>query len=487
MVMVVTFYTQRIILQVLGASDYGIYNVVGGIVAMMLFLNSSLGSSSSRFLTYALGEGNVEEIKKTFSASLNLHICVAILVLILGETIGLWFLYNKLVIPTDRMDAAFWVFQFSVITAMINFTQVPYNATLIAHENMSIYAYVGLYEAFSKLAIVYLITISPIDNLIFYALLLMLNSAAIQFFYRFYTTRHYDECRFRLVKDKDLYKKLLNYSGWELFGGLAVVTQGQGINILLNLFFGPIVNAARAIAVQIQHAVTMFVQNFLVAVRPQVVKSMAEGDIIRMYNLTFYSAKFAYLLMLALVMPICFEIDFVLKTWLGDNVPENTNLFAVIVMLTYLMETYHLASLMPYHAIGKVNVGNMVGGSMMITSLPIAYILLKFGFPAYSAFISIFAVNFIQMFFGWWLLHHYVKYSYKDLIMKVYYPTFLISVIGMIPSIVIVNTMDEGWYRFILLLALTEAVLLSLSYNFGLNKEERVSLKSAVVNKFKKI
>lgn len=353
-IMVVSIYTSRVILDVLGASDYGIYNVVGGIVTMMSFLNGALGASSSRFLTYELGRGDQDKLNRTFSASLNLHICVALIVLILGETLGLWFFYEKLIIPADRIVAAFWVYQFSIITTMISFTQVPYNASLIAHENMSIYAYVGLYEAISKLVIVYLLLASPIDKLIFYGMLLMLNSIGIQLFYRFYTTKRYKECRFRIVKEKPLYKTLLSYSGWDLFGGVAVICQGQGINILLNLFFGPVVNAARAIAVQVQNAVSMFVNNFLTAVRPQVVKNFAEDNTDEMYRLTFNAAKFAYLLMLALVLPVCFEIDFILHLWLGKNMPSDTPIFAVLVLCTYLMETYHQASLMSYHAIGKI-------------------------------------------------------------------------------------------------------------------------------------
>ncbi len=485
-IMVVTFYTSRVILQVLGASDYGIYNVVGGVVTMMSFLNGALGSSSSRFLTYALGKGDRTEINSTFSASLNLHLGVALLVLIVGETIGLWFLYEKMIIPEDRMNAAFWVYQFSIITTMVNFSQVPYNATLIAHENMSIYAYVGLYEAFSKLAIVYLITISPIDNLIIYALLLMLNTIGIQMFYRYYTAKHYDECHFRLIKDRKLYKTLLNYSGWELFGGVAVVTQGQGVNILLNMFFGPVVNAARAIAVQIQSAVMMFVHNFLTAVRPQVVKSMADNDTERMYSLTFYAAKFAYLLMLALVLPLCFEINYVLNIWLGDNVPENTNIFAVIVLITYLMETFHLASLMAYHAVGRINIGNTVGGTLMISSLPISYLLLKMGLPAYSTFLAIFAVNFIQMFFTWWLLHHYVYYSYKTLLLKVYYPTIIITLFVSIIPVLLINMMEEGLLRFLLILFLSEIVLLILSYYIGLTNSERIKLRTLAISKIKR-
>lgn len=472
-VMAVSIYTSRAILEVLGVSNYGIYNVVGGIVTMMSFLNGSLGASSSRFLTYELGKGNQDKLDNIFSASLNLHICVALLVLILGETIGLWFFYEKLVIPSDRVFAAFWVYQFSIITTMVNFTQVPYNASIIAHENMSIYAYVGLYEAVSKLAIVYLLLISPIDKLIFYGLLIMLNSVGIQFFYRFYTTKRYKECHFRLVKDRELYKKLLSYSGWDLFGGLAIISQGQGINILLNIFFGPVVNAARAIALQIQNAVSLFVNNFLTAVRPQVVKSHAEDDDKRMLYLTFTSAKFAYLLMLALVLPVCYEINFILNIWLGKECPDNTAIFAVIILITYLMETFHSASLMSYHAIGKIKLGNIVGGSMMIMALPISYIALKLSAPAYSVFVVLFFVNLTQMFWGWIIVHRYVKFSYHNLIKTVYMPTMAITIISIIPPTLIVSNMSDGWLRFLVLFISTELILLLSVFYLGMSKQNR--------------
>lgn len=482
-VMVVTFYTSRVILAVLGASDYGIYNVVGGIVTMMAFLNGALSSSSSRFLTYELGTGNMEQLKKTFSASLNLHICVALLVLIVGETVGLWFFYEKLVIPDERMNAAFWVYQFSIITTMVNFTQVPFNASLIAHENMSVYAYVGLYEALSKLIIVYLLQIAPFDHLIIYALLLMLNTVGIQLFYRIYTSRKYNECRFNLVTDKTIYKKLLGYSGWDLFGGVAVICQSQGINILLNLFFGPVVNAARAITFQIQGALNQFVTNFLTAVRPQVVKSFAADDYHRMYSLTFSAAKYSYLLMLALMLPLCFEISFVLKIWLGDNVPENTYEFTLIVMITYLMETFHSASLMSYHAIGRIKTGNIVGGTLMILALPLSYISLKIGYPAYSVFIVIFCVNFIQMFFGWWLIRRYVHFNWNTLIYKTYVPTILITILSSILPYIIVTNMHEGWMRLIIVTVSIELPLLIMTFFVGIEKEDRVKIKTIMYNK----
>ena len=472
-IMVVAIYTSRVILDVLGASDYGIYNVVGGIVTMMSFLNGALGSSSSRFLTYELGRGNQDKLNRTFSASLNLHICVALIVLVLGETLGLWFFYEKLVIPEERITAAFWVYQFSIITTMISFTQVPYNASLIAHENMSIYAYVGLYEAISKLTIVYLLIISPMDKLVFYGLLLMLNSIGIQLFYRYYTTKRYEECRFRMVREKPLYKTLLGYSGWDLFGGVAVICQGEGINVLLNMFFGPVVNAARAIAFQIQNAVSMFVGNFLTAVRPQVVKNYAEKNTDEMYRLTFNAAKFAYLLMLALVLPVCFEINFILNLWLGKNMPPDTPVFAVLVLCTYLMETFHQASLMSYHAIGKIKLGNIVGGTLMICALPLSYVALKLGAPAYAVFIVIFFVNLTQMFWGWMIVHRYVAFSYMRLVKQVYVPTISISLIAVVSPLLLTHYMEQGWLRLIILGFVTEIIILMATYQIALGKKER--------------
>ena len=485
-VMIVALFTSRIILNTLGATDYGIYNVVGGIVTIVAFLNSALGGSTSRYLTFALGEGILEKQKKTFGAALNLHICIALLVLIVGETIGLWFFYEKMIIPEDRVSAALWVYQFSIVTTMISFTQVPYNASLIAHEKMSIYAYVGLYEAFSRLAIAYLITISPIDNLVFYGSLLLLNTIAVQMFYRWYAAKNFSECRFSLVKDKALYKQLLSYGGWDLFGNLAVVCQGQGVNLLLNVFFGPVVNAARAIAFQIQGAVLQFVSNFMTAVRPQVIKNYAEGNVERMYSLTFYTAKFSYMLMLALVVPICCEIKFILHLWLGDEAPEETALFAVLVLVTYTWRTFHIAALMPYHAIGNIKTGNITIGSLMIATLPIGYVLFKIGIPAYSVFLVIFAVEIVGMFAIFWLIHNYEYFPYLDIFRKILIPSTAVTLSTVALPLYIINFMEEGWLRLILVCVSSETILFLSAFYIGLNNSERTRIISFVKNKFKK-
>lgn len=483
-VMLVSLFTSRVILNTLGATDYGIYNVVGGIVTIVSFLNSALGASTSRFLTFALGEKNIQKQKSTFGACLNLHIGIALLVLILGETVGLWFFYEKMVIPDERMVAAFWVYQFSILTTMVSFTQVPYNASLIAHEEMSIYAYVGLYEAISRLIISYLITISPIDKLVFYGLLLLINTIVVQLFYRWYAVKHFEECRFSLVKDKVLYKRLLSYGGWDLFGNLALVCQGEGVNLLLNVFFGPVVNAARAIAFQIQGAVTQFVSNFMTAVRPQVIKNYAEGNVDKMYTMTFYAAKFSYILMLALVVPIIYEIRFILGIWLGDAVPDETALFAVIVLMTYTWRTFHIAALMPYHAIGKIKTGNVTIGSLMIATLPIGYVLLKCGCPAYSVFLAIFAVEIVSMFAIYWLIHRYEYFPYKYVFTKILIPCGLVTVFTIIVPAFITHLMNDGWARLIIVGIATEFSLLLSALYLGLNKEERTRIFSFIKNKF---
>ena len=381
------------------------------------------------------------------------------------------------------MVAAFWVYQFSILTTMVSFTQVPYNASLIAHEEMSVYAYVGLYEALSRLVIAYLITISPIDNLIFYGLLLLINTVVVQLFYRWYAVKHFVECRFSLVKDKRLYKQLLSYGGWDLFGNLAIVCQGEGVNLLLNVFFGPVVNAARAIAFQIQGAVTQFVGNFMTAVRPQVIKNYAEGNVDKMYVMTFYAAKFSYILMLALVVPIMYEIRFILGIWLGDAVPDETALFAVIVLITYTWRTFHIAVLMPYHAIGKIKAGNITIGSLMIATLPMGYVLFRLGCPAYSVFMAIFAVEIVGMFAIYWLVHRYEYFPYSYVFTKILLPCGLVTLCTVILPTLITNFMEDGWRRLFTVGFSTEISLLLSALYIGLNKEERVRIFAFVKNK----
>lgn len=485
-VMIIAFYTSRVILQSLGAVDYGIYNVVGGIVLMMAFIIGPLNGTTMRFLTVELGRNHVNGLSRIFACTLNIHIVIGIITILLGETIGLWFFYEKLIMPPERMETAFWVYQFSIITAVFTFTQIPYSATLTAHENMSIYAYVGLYEAISNLIIAFLISISEWDKLLLYALLIMLNKVAILIFYRIYTGYHYQECHFHLFWDKKLYSQIISYAGWNLFGGLAVVSEGQGINILLNVFFGPIVNAARAIAVQIQSAVTMFVQNILTAVKPQVIKNYANKQYSEMYNLAFQTTKYSYYLLFLIILPIMTDIEVILEIWLGKSVPEQTDIFVMIVLVTTLVNSIDQTFLMTFHAIGKVKFGNIVGGSFMIMSLPICYFVLKYDNPSYSVFIVIFLINLLSTIFDFFLVHYYIWFSVSSFIKETLIPMIIFTILSLLTPFLIIYFFDESILRLVLNILISDLVSLFVIWFFGINRYERSLLKHFVVEKILK-
>lgn len=254
-IMLVTLYTSRVVLNTLGVTDYGVYNVVGGVVAMFGFINGSMSSATQRYITFALGRGDMMWLYTVFSTALQIHFLIAILIVVLGETIGLWFMYTQMQIPADRMDAAFWVLQCSIASTVVMVISVPYNADIIAHERMSAFAYISILEAVLKLVIVYALVISPFDKLLFYAILILTVQVFIRFCYNHYCNKHFKESRYRHVWNKSLFKEMTGFAGWSMFGNLSAVFYGQGLNMLLNVFFGPVVNAARAVAVQVQNAI----------------------------------------------------------------------------------------------------------------------------------------------------------------------------------------------------------------------------------------
>lgn len=486
LVMLIAFYTSRVILQALGASDFGVYNVVGGIITMMAFIVGPLNSTTMRFLTYALGQNDLKKLRETFACTLNIHIGVGLLTILIGETIGLWFFYNKLVIPDERMMVAFWVYQFSIITAFFEFTQIPYSATITSHENMSVYAYVGLYEAFSRLAIAIGITYVTWDKLWMYAFLMMLNKIAVLLFYRYYTSKRYEECNFRFFWDKVMYKRIISYAGWNIFGGLAVVSQGQGVNILLNMFFGPIVNAARAIVIQIQSAVTMFVTNFLTAVRPQVIKNCANKQYDEMYRLTFDTTKYSYFLMLLLIVPICSEIDGILRLWLGDAVPEHTSMFARLVLVTALFNTVDQSLLMVFHAYGRVKFGNIVGGTFMILTLPICYVIFKMGGIPEYAFVVILIINITGLIFDFLLIRHYIYFSIGHFVRNVLAPVIGVTIFAIMVPLTLNNLLESSYSRMVINVMLSEVVTMFVIWLIGLRQHERQMIFVLVKKKFSK-
>lgn len=483
--MIVGLYTSRVILHSLGETNYGVYNVVGGIVSMIAFLNGSLSGASSRYLTFAIGEGDAEKLKKVFSAAMNLHFILAAVIIIFGETAGIWLLYNKLVIPADQMNAAFWVLQFSILTSVLSVTSVPYNASLISHENMSVFAYMGLYDVFAKLGIAFLINCFGSDKLFFYALLLFINSVISITIYRIYAIRHYPECRIRRIKDRNVYKNITGYSMWDMLGNISVICQGEGINILLNTFFGPIVNTARAISYQILNGVTVFVGGFTTASRPRVIKYCAEGDFERMYKLTFITAKISYFLVFLLALPIMFEINFILRIWLGDMVPSETSTYTIIIMITALMQTFHTAYLMSFHAVGRIKTGNLICGTLRIMALPISYVALRLDAPSYSVFIIILIINAICHFISWRILYGYVRFDVSLMMKSVYMPCCIVTAFSVIVPTLICAIMSDSVVRFIIICITSELIFLPAAYYIGFSKSERQSIIQPLIEKLK--
>ena len=374
--MFISLYTSRVVLNTLGVEDYGIYNVVGGIVIMFGFLSGSLGAASSRFITYDLGLGDMSLMKKTFGNILTINILLAILILILGETVGLWFVLNKLQIPENRMTAALGVYQFSIFSFMLNIVSVPYNATIIAHERMKAFAYISIVDAVLKLLIVYLLVIIPYDKLIIYAFLLFCIQILDRIIYGLYCYRHFEETKTRLTFDKNKFKEIFSFSVWTMGGNLAVIGYTQGINILLNLFFGPVVNAARGIAVQVQTVVQSFCKNFQMALNPQLTKSYAQNDLDHVRTLLTLSSKFSFFLLFIISLPLMLEAPQVLEWWLGI-VPEHTVNFLRLILCSSMLIALSNPLIVSVHATGIIKRFQMIEGGILLSILPIAYILLK--------------------------------------------------------------------------------------------------------------
>ena len=385
LIMGISLYTSRIVLRVLGEIDFGLYNVVGGIVMMFTFLNGALAGATSRFITYEIGRKDYLQLHRVFNVAFITHILIALSIVVLAETMGLWFLYNKMVIPEGRLNAAFWVYQISVLSCVLSITQVPYTAAIIAHERMNIYAYVGIVEVVFKLAIAYLIGISKYDRLIVYASLLFIVQLLLMIYYRIYCNKHFAECKLMLVRDKQMYKNMFVYAGSDMIGNIAGLAQGQGLNLLLNMFFGPAVNAARGIAYQVQGAVTQFSGNFMTAVKPQIIKRYAVGKIGDMMQLVIQSSCFSYYMMLLIVVPICFEANFILSLWLGEY-PEYTVSFLRLILVLCMIQTLKTPRTTVFHATGKILMPNIIVGTILCLAFPIAYFLLKSGGSPESVF-----------------------------------------------------------------------------------------------------
>lgn len=483
--MAIGFYTSRVILNTLGVEDYGVYNVVGGIVTMFTFINGALASATSRNITFEIGTGNAKKLRNVFGVGLTIHGIVSLIIILVSETVGIWLFYYKMQIPEARLGAAMWVYQLSVISAILSIMMVPYNAAIIAHEKMSAFAWITLLDAVLKLVIVFLLVIIPFDKLIIYALLFFLVSVIDQLIYIFYCFRHFPESRVGLVWDKSIMQEMSSFAGWSLFGNLAGVAYTQGVNILLNIFFGPVVNAARGVAVQVQSIVQQFIRNFQVALNPQITKTYAANDFLEMHKLMFRSARFSFLLMFFISLPVLLETNFLLVLWL-KIVPENTVLFFRIIMCTSLIYATANPLIIANQATGVVKKYQMMCGSILLTILPLSYIALKIGSPAYSVFIIHFVVEAIAQFARMYMLRDLIDLPVSAYMKQIYLPLVKVIVLSVLLPLAVHCVMEEGFQRF---LAVGFASVLSVgtaSCLLGLTSNERRFLLDKIREKFNK-
>lgn len=470
--MLVTLYTSRIILNTLGVEDYGIYNVVGGIVTMFAFFNNAMSSATQRFLSFEIGKGDIVQLHKTFNATQIIHIGIAVLIFILAETVGLWFVKTYLVIPPERLEAAIWVYHFSVLSFMVTIIQVPYNATIIAHERMNVYAYVSIIEVLLKLLIVFMLTWITYDKLKLFGILQFAVVFIIAAIYRIYTRRNFEESKFEVVRNKKLYRTLISYSGWNLFGNIAGVAKGQGVNIILNMFFGPLVNAARGIAIQVQGAVNSFVSNFQMAVNPQIIKSYAADEKEYMVSLVIRSSKFSFYLLYLLSLPIIIEIDQILKIWL-ITVPEYASIFTILVLIIILIDCVSGPLMTSVQATGKIKIYQAVVGTLQFLILPISYFFLKYGYtPEITLYINI-IISIIALIFRIFFLKKLINFPALLFLKEVILKNILIAFLSVGPLLFLRTMMETNVVRIIIIVILSVIWSGVIIYYFGLNKNEK--------------
>lgn len=384
--MLVSLYTSRVVLNTLGVENFGIQNVVGGFVSMFSLISGSINTTISRFLTYELALGNSKRLNVMFSTSVNMQIILCALIFVLAETVGLWFVNYEMTIPEERLYAANWVYQCSLASFIVVLISAPYNAVIIAHEKMSVYAYFSILEVFLKLLIVYLLVISPWDKLVFYALLLLFVSVLMRFLYSFYCNRHFKESIYHFVFNKSILKEMGKFAGWNYLGATAAILRTQGLNVLMNIFFGVTVNAARGIATQVESAVVMLVNNFSVAMNPQITKSFATGDKTYMHSLVCRGAKYSYFLMLIASVPIMAETPLILQLWLG-NVPDYAVVFLRLTLVVVLLDTLSDTLTMAMQATTDIKKFQTIVSAIVLLILPLCYLCYKNGMPVYVGYI----------------------------------------------------------------------------------------------------
>lgn len=491
LILAVGLYTSRVVLNTLGVEDYGIYNVVGGFVTFFTFLNGAMSTATQRFITFEQARGNLTQQRETFSTAIVVHFLLALLIFGLAETIGLWFVCTQLIIPEERFSAALWVYQLSVASMVMTIISVPYNALIISHEKMSAFAYISIFDAMMKLIIVYFLTVVTWDKLIFYAVLLCMISILDRIIYGIYCNRNFIESKIQLKFNRKIVKNMTDIAGWSLMGNIAGIFCTQGINVLLNMFFGPAVNAARGIATTVQGVVSGFVNNFQLALNPQITKSYAGGDLERMHTLIFASSKFSFFLLLVLVLPLMMETEYILSVWL-HLVPDHAVWFVRLILGIMLIESLANSMMIASQAVGKVKLYQCVVGGILLLVLPISYLILKAGFNPEAVFIVYMGIALLAQLFRVIIVGQLIKLSIVCYLKKVFIPIIFVFISSIILSLSIYTFIDSKltFLNCFIVVMFTTLVSLGSIIFLGLSRTERTyavkSVKSLIQRKLVK-
>ena len=477
--MVVGLYTSRVVLATLGVEDYGVYGVVGGITSMLGFLNASMSGATSRFLTFELGRGDKKRLENTFSSAMIVHMGIAAVVLVLAETVGLWFLCHKLVIPPERMTAAHWVYQLSILSSMLAITQVPYNATIIAHENMNVYAYVEILNSVLKLLIVYLLTIGDFDKLILYAVLMLAVSVTVMMTYRIYCVRHYSEAHFHWVWDKTYLKPLLSFSGWNIYGNFGSIASSQGINFVINAFLGVAVNAAVGIATTVSGIVNMFASNAMMAFRPQITKLYAKGDVLEMQRLTRLAFKIISFLYLVVAIPVFLECEFILSVWLV-KVPQYAVVLCQTILISIFFEILRYIVIINIHASGNVRFVSAASGTLLSLTPFALYVLFLAGYSVKYTYLFLAMTNLCLLVINLVILKHNIPAIKISAYCLEIFKMISVGIIVVVIALALKTMLNSGWTDFLVTTMFSVLLMTLLFVGLCLNSSQRVAVLDAI-------
>lgn len=478
--MLIGLYTSRAVLAALGFEDYGLYNVVGGIIALFTFVNSAMTNTTSRYITYYLGKKDVQRLQEVFSTAFYIHVLVAILIIILGETIGLWYVYIKLVVPDGRFLAAFWLYQFTIVTTAANVISVPFNSAIIANERMSAFAFIAIFDAVFKLLVAVSLEYIPYDKLIYYGFMILLIQLSINTVYWIYNYKYFEGSRIKKVFDKSLFKEIFGFTGWNLFGSFSSMFFSQGINLILNFFCGPTVNAARGISVQVEGLVRTFATNVQTAINPQIIKSYAQDQKDRFFSLIFASSRYCFYLLFLVALPIILEAEFLLTLWLG-NFPEHTVNFIRITLISVTLEALITPMFMANLASGKVKLYQTVISIISMIFIPVTYLAMKLTLIPEIVFICLLAVRIVEIIARIFIVHRQVGLPRRQYVKKVLFNVMIVAICSaIIPVVVHLKMNESGWIRFFVVGIVSVFSVGLVSYFIGANSRERGLVKSYI-------